>query len=398
MNHAPLPRVLVVDDDANLLAAMQRNLRKLYALELAPGGREALQAVKEHGPFAVIVTDMSMPVMNGVELLEEVQRLAPDTVRLMLTGNADQACAVAAVNRGHVHRFLNKPCPAEALIPAIDDGIRQHQILTAERVLLDQTLNGALQVLTDILAGLDSDAFGTAQLRRTLAREVARDLGVGSTWDIEIAAQLADLGRVTLPPALREKIRARHLMTANERNLIERVPEFSSRLLAHIPRLERVAQAVLCQNKNFDGSGFPADERTGADIPLGGRILRALNALLAMQQNGMPPQDAIMAIKAGPEHYDPAVARSLAVCLPLLKTAPASVATGIRAVTLDELQPGCRLMADIVTFDGVMVLASGAVLEPAHLQRLRNFAALNPVVEPITVEFTARAPETTPVA
>ena len=87
-------RILFVDDDPNLLAALSRSLRKLFTFDTALSGAEALQKLDRDGPYAVVVADQTMPGMSGVELLETVRELAPDTVRLMLTGNADQKSAV----------------------------------------------------------------------------------------------------------------------------------------------------------------------------------------------------------------------------------------------------------------------------------------------------------------
>src|SRR3972149_11542699 len=89
-------RILCVDDDPNILQAYQRALRKRFHIEIALGGEEALAAVIHQGPYAVVVSDMRMPGMNGVELLKMVREHAPDTVRMMLTGNADQQTALDA--------------------------------------------------------------------------------------------------------------------------------------------------------------------------------------------------------------------------------------------------------------------------------------------------------------
>ena len=105
-------RVLCVDDDSNILLGYQRALRKQFQIEVALGGAEGLAAVRNRGPYAVIVADMRMPDMNGVELLAQVREIAPDTVRMMLTGNADQQTALVAVNQGHIFRFMTKPCAA----------------------------------------------------------------------------------------------------------------------------------------------------------------------------------------------------------------------------------------------------------------------------------------------
>lgn len=380
-------KILFVDDDPNVLAAMQRNLRKRFSFDVAAGGNEALEIIKTGGPYAVIVADFSMPVMNGVELLEAVHVGWPDTVRIMLTGNADQRTAAEAVNRGNVFRFLSKPCSPEALTAALDTALKQHELITIEKALLNQTLKGSLQVLTDILATLDPEAFGQAQLRRRVAREVAIKLGLASTWDVEVAALLAEVGIVTLPSGVREKVRAHQTLTPNEKNLVDRIPEFSSRLLAAIPRLEGVAQAVLYQNKNFDGSGFPIDNISRTEIPLGARILRVVHEVVRMHNKGMSLVDVSGALKTGPERYDPSVVREIAACGPLLQSPRKAAANNMRSVSLAELVPGHVLLSDVTTVDGAVVLCVGTPLNATQIQRLRNFASLHPVIEPIPVDI-----------
>lgn len=103
-------KVLLVDDEENVLLAYTRVLRRRFQLQVALGGADALLVLQRDGPFAVIVSDMRMPGMDGVELLSQVKQLAPDSTRIMLTGNADQATAMDAVNHGAIFRFLTKPC------------------------------------------------------------------------------------------------------------------------------------------------------------------------------------------------------------------------------------------------------------------------------------------------
>ena len=106
-----MSRILCVDDDQNILAGFQRNLRKHFALDVASEGGDALRMLKEHGPYAVIVANMRMPGMDGVQLLAEVMRQAPDTIRIMLTGNADQQTAMDAVNKAAFSASLPSPAP-----------------------------------------------------------------------------------------------------------------------------------------------------------------------------------------------------------------------------------------------------------------------------------------------
>lgn len=133
-------KILLVDDEPQVLDAYSRALRKTFNVEVALSGREGLQVLSQKGPFAVVVSDMRMPEMDGATFLTEVKKQHPQAVRIMLTGNADQATAVSAINQGDVFRFLNKPCSNKEMSEAITAGIEQHHCETIEhRLLLDST-------------------------------------------------------------------------------------------------------------------------------------------------------------------------------------------------------------------------------------------------------------------
>ena len=108
-------KILFVDDEENVLNALKRQFRKTYDVSLASSGADALKMLTENGPFSVIISDMQMPEMNGVQFLQAAQKISPDSVRLMLTGNADQQTAMDAVNHGSVFSFYTKPCTPEVL-------------------------------------------------------------------------------------------------------------------------------------------------------------------------------------------------------------------------------------------------------------------------------------------
>ncbi len=115
----PLSKVLLVDDEPKLLAALRRRLSTWFEIATAQSGPEALRLIETDPTVAVVIADMQMPEMNGVEFLKRVRDKAPHIRRMMLTGNADQETAIAAVNEGQVMRFLRKPCEAETLKDAI---------------------------------------------------------------------------------------------------------------------------------------------------------------------------------------------------------------------------------------------------------------------------------------
>lgn len=130
--------VLLVDDDPNVLSGYRRQLGRRYRLLTAAGGDEALALLDGEANVAVVVADMRMPKMNGVQLLTEVEKRRPDAVRMMLTGNVDQETAVEAVNRGHVFRFINKPAPVEQVIEALEAALTRYRLTRAEREVVRQ--------------------------------------------------------------------------------------------------------------------------------------------------------------------------------------------------------------------------------------------------------------------
>ncbi len=134
------PRILLVDDEPNILFSYGRGLRRDWDLVTAASGEEGLQAIKEKGPFAVIVADFNMPRMNGITFLAQALELAPESVRMMLTGEGDFHIATRAVNEGSIFRFMTKPCPLENLDKALNAGYQQYRLLQIEKEARQQEI------------------------------------------------------------------------------------------------------------------------------------------------------------------------------------------------------------------------------------------------------------------
>ncbi len=379
-------KVLCIDDDANVLTGIQRSLRKQFEIDTAIGALAALKLIEQECPYAVIVADMQMPGMNGVEFLNIARQKYPDTVRIMLTGNADQKTATEAVNRGHIFQFLNKPCPPDKLAQVLTDGIKQYRLVTAERELLEKTLNGSVKVLMEILSLSDPVSFGRAQTVRDQARGVAQLLKLPSTWELELAAMLCPIGHVTLPAELNHKIRSGLDLTGPEKDVCDRVPLVGSNLLANIPRLQAVARIVLYQNKNFDGTGFPADAVQGAEIPIEARIIRVLSDLAQLHSKKSARFKGMEHLREIKGVYDPEVLAVVSRYFELEATANSDGQHGPRAIGVEDLHPGQVLTADIRTVQDVMIVAVGTRITPLIIERLRNFASLEGLKLPIYVE------------
>jgi DNA-binding NtrC family response regulator len=120
------PRLLCVDDDANVLAALRRQLGHRYDIVLALGAVAGLARLRDGGPFAVVLSDLHMPGIDGRAFLAEVRVLAPRTVALLLTGSTDVAGAADVDDDGLVFRQIAKPCLPAVLWDAIDSAIAHH--------------------------------------------------------------------------------------------------------------------------------------------------------------------------------------------------------------------------------------------------------------------------------
>ena len=377
-------KVLFVDDDPNLLASCERNFRNKFQVETADGGEAALEKIASRGPFAVVVSDRQMPRMDGILFLSLIKERAPDTVRLMLTGNADLEGAIKVVNEGNIFRFLTKPCSALILGMAIQDALAQYRLVTAERELLEKTLNGSVKLLTDVLALTDPLAFGHGESLRKYMRAYVQSL-VMDSWELEIAAMLSQIGAVTVPPAVLEKQRNKQELNRTEQDLIERIPKAGSDLLANIPRLETVARIVLYQQKHYDGSGFPANVVRGEDIPIGARILKVLVDLMELEAQKMSKDAALALMQQRTGWYDPRVLDATFACFDIYLAKTSAKSQG-QPIGVKDLRAGHVVLTGIQMVGGKTVVMSRCTITPVLLARLNNLAKVSPIQEPIYIE------------
>jgi len=375
-------RILLVDDDRPTLSAYQRFAATQYQVDTAETSAAALAALDQNGPYAVVVADMHMPETSGLDLLVEVRRRAPDTVRVMLTGDDDKETAAEAVNTGRVFSFLAKPCPATRFLAAMAEASEQYQLVRRERELLEQTFNGIVQMLSGLLTGADLNSFAASERLRERARALGLALRMPSTWEVEAAAMLLRVGLITIPAAVLTKLRQGEKLTDSEAALVHRVPEVGARLLEHVPRLAPVAEIVRHQKRNFDGSGAPDDGVAGTALPVGARVLRALTDLHDLEEAGTSPSAAVGRLRERQQLYDPDVLRQLER---LFGTTAATAPADRCAVTVAELRPGMVTTENILSSEGATLLLRGTKMSPTTIERLRNFAELGHVREPVNV-------------
>jgi response regulator RpfG family c-di-GMP phosphodiesterase len=372
----PTPeKILFVDDDPNILQAYQRQLRKLFRMDTAAGGEPGLQAISTTGPYAVVVADMRMPGMDGIQFLSRVKEVAPETVRMMLTGNADQKTAIDAVNEGNIFRFLTKPCTPERLAHALNAGIEQYRLVTAEKELLEKTLNGSVKLLTETLSLANPVAFGRASRIKRYVRHIVSRLNLAKGWQFELAAMLSQIGCVTLAPETLERVYAGQPLTKEEREAFESHPSVGYRLVANIPRLEPVARMIQGQKTPFSQDG--SDD--SSTIALGAQMLKVALDFDERLIRGMSPKAAVADMRQRAGEYNPRLLAALAS----LQLSGGD--KGLRTVFVRELRTGMILDEDVRGKNGLLLVAKGQEVTYPVLEFLRSFSKGIGVVEPFRV-------------
>lgn len=377
--------VLIVDDDANLLSALRRQLRGRFMIATAMGGEQALELIKSHPEKpAVILCDMRMGGISGVETLQQVKECSPDTVRLMLTGNADMQTAIDAINEGAIFRFLTKPCPQETLESCLNAAMEQHRLITAERDLLEKTLAGSVKVLSDMLAMAAPEGFARANRIRKWVQKITIDFKLPYRWQLEMSAMLAPLGMLSIPAEVTHKYYNKKILTDLERESIEHSPEAGRNIIANIPRLDSVARIVYLQNKGYDGSCFPPDGPSGNDLPIDARILKILNDLSAVCTGEMPTTADFSSLLPGIAQYDPLLFKKIQDCLEV-PVPPDPAHRPRKSFFTRDLRPGQVLAVTIFSFSGRLILSAMTTLSEAHIERLRTQAQLKLISDSIIV-------------
>jgi response regulator RpfG family c-di-GMP phosphodiesterase len=329
--------ILIVDDDWQVREVLHEIfLSAGYTCQVAGDGREGLDLFRATLP-PLTVTDLKMPVMDGIALLQGIRQADPDAAVIVLTGAADVKTAIESLKLG-AHDFIMKPVNVDELLIAADRAIERRQLLIERReyqALLERRVEEATrnlehaytQTLEALGAALDSRDVGTESHSRRVhgySLALAREHGVAGPQlpDLAHGVLLHDIGKIGIPDAILLKPGS---LTPDEWKVMRTHPEIGKRLIEKIPFLHGAIPVVWCHHEKWDGNGYPRRLK-GEEIPLNARIFSVVDAFDAMTfdrpySKAIPFDAAIAEIKrcAGVQ-FDPRVVESfLRVPLPLLE-------------------------------------------------------------------------------
>jgi response regulator RpfG family c-di-GMP phosphodiesterase len=364
MSRQELPRVLCVDDESRVVEGLVLHLRREYQVVTALSGDEALKTLKQIGGAAVVISDMRMPGMDGATLLQHVMQFFPDATRILLTGEPGRDAAVSAVNKANIFRFLTKPCPPEMLKAAVEAGVIQYRLVNAERTILKETLNGCIKALVDVLAMTNPVAFGRASRVKRVAMEFAAELNCKDFWQLEAASMLSQIGYVSLPAELVEKLYYGERLTPEEKVLASGAPDVVNSLLDNVPRLEPVIQILTALNWTDEQVARLGDGTIG----MGTRILGLVLEYDALIAQGHAANVAMQTLRGRTGRFGESLVEQFS------SHVGAGVSTDeLRDMPLRVVQPGMIIMQDVRTHMGTLLVTRGFEVTSLFLERARNF-------------------------
>jgi response regulator RpfG family c-di-GMP phosphodiesterase len=414
--------VLFVDDEPAVLSALTRLLRPDGVRVLTAGdGVEALDILDSHAAtVGVVMSDYSMPGMNGAELLRSVRERWPDITRVLLTGNADLTAASRAVNEGQLSRLFMKPWQPDQIRQAVTQALDEYRMLAENRrlrTLADaqaerlEHLNQHLERL--VIERTSELEHANLQLHRSLleivrllltslehrlprraahCKEVARlagklaeraGMGIEAARRVQVAALVHDVGLTALPDAIVRRSPAELSMAA--RAQYQGHPAVGQRMLSSVAELTDIATWIRHHHERWDGRGYP-DRLAGDAIPLAARIIALadgyLEAVGADSGTARRWRDAQKFAGA----FDPELLQVLDDELDgrsahqnALPNERAQSAAGIydevqtTTVAVETLRTGMVLVDEVRTTSGKVLLRAGERLTADRLQRIQEF-------------------------
>ncbi|WP_395598162.1 HD domain-containing phosphohydrolase [Pseudomonas sp. A1437] len=417
------PKVLLVDDEESILNSLRRLLRSQpYDVLLATSGAQALEILTQQ-PVDLVMSDARMPNMDGATLLAHVHELYPATTRIMLTGYADPAAIIKAINEGRINRYISKPWNDDEMLVTLRQAL-EHQHSERERQRLEQLAqvqNDQLKLLNSTLekhvaartAELQQTAdmldlayeelkhsyvTGTevfsllANLRLPPAKQTNRQIielvrvyckmhGIdeASSRDLTMAAALYNIGKLSWTDNM--MVTPSDLLRHTERDRYRGYPKQSESLLMTLDPMKDAARLILHHQERWDGSGFP-DRLKGESIPLGSRLLKLAVDFVELQrglilERQMNSDEALLYLRqyAG-KLYDPELVEDfIQVCAAFLSDVVLAD-PDVKVLGTRELAAGMILARNLNADNGMLLLNAGKVLSELLVDKLISFEAM----------------------
>jgi DNA-binding response OmpR family regulator len=316
--------------------------------------------------YAAIVSDQRMGDIDGIALLSQAKKVAPNAIRILLAGKLALETAISAINDGNIFRILIKPCPKEKLTAALTAALQQFRLLTVEKDVVEKTFMEIIRMLTEILGLVNPASFSRAIRLRRYLKLMATAGGIKEPWKVEIAAMRSQLGYVTLDPELVTALHKGQELTRQQQVRYERHPEVAQRLLANIPRMESIAWMIGHQNKTAPADSDMAN-REKAERRKGAELLRQAIDFDDFVRKGASR------VEAGHRMGRKYKTMDQNVLLALVKMEPEADEVEVVTYPVEQLSTGMVVEEDVYSERGLLVASKGQEINLALRLKLENF-------------------------
>lgn len=299
MPTSALPRILIVDDEREITEILADLLNDHYDCLKAGSAEQALDCLRT-SEFQLVISDITMPGMSGLEMIPHVKQLSPDTVVVMISGMQTVESAIGALRLG-AFDYLMKPFDLRQVEAVVKRALEYHELVVAKRryenhleelveqrtIELDRALNSlegayrsTLKALTSALETRDSETHGHSERVVSYSLRLGREYGLNSEQmkSLEFGSLLHDIGKIGVPDAI---LRKPSKLTEEEWERMREHPLHGQQILRGIEFLQGAARVVAQHHEKWDGSGYPIG-LSGEDIDVCARIFAVADAFDAI--------------------------------------------------------------------------------------------------------------------
>ena len=372
-------KILFVDDDESIISGIKLTVGRKFEVSTSTSVTEALEIFKSEGPFAVVVSDFQMPVMNGADFLQKIRETDLEVVTMLLTGAANFEEISDAVHHGRIFRLLGKPCSKEKMVGHLDAALAQYRMIRAEKDLLEETLNGALRALSAILAASKPLFFGRAQRVKNMSFDLAKQLKINDPWRLELASTFTYLGHVGLPDSVQKDVYDQNDLSQEVQEIISRFPEFISSVLGEIPRLDEIPTIIRHIDDDYNSQVL---DKTG--ILKLASILRFSQEYDVLAASGRSNKKIFEVLSDRQRKFLPGVLDAFLELYDFSEEADT-----IDVVHPSEFLPGMEINQDLYLPDETLIAPKGTIVEQHFMRIIDNYYATyhggNPFPEKVQV-------------
>lgn len=412
-------RLLLVDDEPAVLRSLKRLFRSnTYQVHTAGDGQQALK-VMEQTPVDIIISDMRMPNLNGAQFLQQAAKRWPDTIRMLLTGYADLADAISAINKGQIYRYFSKPWDEEDIRFTLDRAAEQLRLkrenerlqklvvlqnrklkslnTDLEQRVKERTLqlknvavklesayhelkdhyDHTVELLTRFTDMRDTATAGHGRRVAELAKTIAEGMKLNNVQvqDIRKAGLLHDIGKMVLPDDVVNT--PYESLSPEAKQILSKHAKLGEATLMGVTPLKEAAKIIRAHHEHVDGKGYP-DGLKGNQIPLGARILaiaEAIDEYCIGTQTGKPYTlaQALEAIsKESGKQYDAQIIKTCKALHNTLNAIQKEHTPNMLCVSSSNAKPGMKLVRDLMSSDGMLLLTAGHTLTNAIIEKIRQ--------------------------